>query len=107
MIYLATPYTHPDPRVEEQRFVEACRIANFYMLLGDMIFSHIVHCHPIATRFKMPTNHEFWLAYNKHFLSLSELLRVAKMPGWANSRGVNAEIIMAREANISVEFVEP
>jgi hypothetical protein len=48
MIYLASPYSHPDPAVREARFREACRAAAKLMRLGQPAFSPIVHGHPIA-----------------------------------------------------------
>ena len=37
MIYLASPYSHPDPAVREERFREACRAAAKLISLGRIV----------------------------------------------------------------------
>ena len=45
MIYLASPYSHPDPSVREQRFQNACRIAAELMRSGRIVYSPVAHSH--------------------------------------------------------------
>lgn len=50
MIYLASPYSHPDPAVEELRFEAACEAACKLMQQGHHVFSPIAHTHPVGRR---------------------------------------------------------
>ncbi len=48
MIYLASPYSHPDAVVREYRFRAACQAAASVMRSGQHVFSPIAHSHAIA-----------------------------------------------------------
>ncbi len=59
MIYLASPYSHPDARVRQRRFEEACQAAAAITRAGLSVFSPISHSHPIA-RYGVPTGWDYW-----------------------------------------------
>ncbi len=59
MIYLASPYSHPDPAVREQRFRAACRAAAELIRAGHVVISPVVHGHPMAALGCRP-NGRFW-----------------------------------------------
>lgn len=106
MIYLASPFTHPDADVRERRFQEACRAAAALMRAGLTVFSPIAHSVPIA-RFGLPTNWEFWSQVDRDYLSRCDLLAVLTLPGWRESVGVTAEIEFAREFGLPIVYVAP
>ena len=106
MIYLATPYSHPDPEVREVRFEHACVIAGELMHAGHLIFSPIAHTHPIAIRCDLPTDWAYWRRYDLGMLTMCDRLLVAKMEGWEESKGVQAEIEIAKDRGIPIEYLE-
>lgn len=106
MIYLATPYSHPNPEVREARYIRACQIAGALMRRGEHVFSPIAHCHAIARTCEMPTNWEFWREHDRKYISLSSELRVVKMDGWDISVGVGEEIEIARSYGVPVTYIE-
>ena len=67
MIYLASPYTHPDPRVHEARFDAACVAAAALVRARHVVFSPIVHGHPLA-RFALPIEWEYWERFDREYL---------------------------------------
>lgn len=67
-IYLAVPYTHPDPKVRRARFEAVTRAAGELMKRGHVVLM---------------------------------------LPGWEQSRGVEAEIAAARENGVPIEFLNP
>ena len=106
MIYLASPYSHPDPAVMEQRFETACRVAGWLMARGEIVFAPICHTHPIAVRCELPRGWEFWSRYDREMVSRANRLVVVKMDGWQTSVGVTAEIEIAEDLGIPVEYME-
>ena len=104
MIYLATPYTHSDPSVMEARFDAACRFAGAMMARGHLVFSPIAHTHPIAVKCGLPRGWEFWDRYDREMIAACEKLVVVMMDGWRESKGVNAEIDIARSLGKPVEY---
>lgn len=105
-MYLASPYSSHDPHVMEQRFEKVCQVTVSLMSLGILVYSPIVSCHPLAVRFKLPTDWEFWAKTDREFIAASSKVIVAMMDGWQESRGVAAEIAIANELGIPVEYLE-
>jgi hypothetical protein len=105
LVYLATPYTHPDPSVMESRFDAACRIAGRLMADGELVFSPIAHTHPIAVCCELPRHWEFWAKYDRAILATCARVVVAMLPGWDQSKGVAAEIAIAQELSVPVEYL--
>ena len=105
MIYLATPYSHPDESVMERRFDEACKIAGELMAQGLVVFCPIAHTHPIAVRCELPRDWNYWEKFDEEFIRSSEKVIVAMMTDWQESKGVRAEIEIARRLGISIEFM--
>lgn len=106
MIYLASPYSHPDPAVREQRFRAACRAAVALLHAGQVVFSPITHSHPLAQH-GLPENWQFWERYDRAFLERCDEVVVLTLDGWEESVGVQAEILIARELGKPVRYVAP
>ena len=82
MIYLATPYSHPDPEVMKARFRQACRIAGELMLAGKVVYCPIAHTHAIAEETGIDRTWEFWERFDRPFIEVCTEVCVAKMDGW-------------------------
>jgi hypothetical protein len=100
VIYLASPYSHPDPLIMQSRFEVAERVTAQLLNKRVWVYSPIVHCHALATRFNLPRNFEFWRDYNFALLRHASELYVTDMPGWDESKGVAAELNFARQCGI-------
>jgi hypothetical protein len=48
MIYVISPYSHPDLAVRQRRFDAACRAAAALARDGHLVISPIVHGHPLV-----------------------------------------------------------
>lgn len=106
LVYLATPYRHPDAEIREHRFREVNRVAGDMMRRGELVFSPISHTHPIALAGDLPKDCEFWQAYARTMLRACNKLAVLMQDGWQDSVGVQDEIAIAREMHLPVEFIE-
>ena len=106
MIYLASPYSHPDRAVRELRFREACRAAAKFMRCGQVVFSPIAHGHCICT-YGLPTDWRFWEPFDRHHLERCDEFVVLMIDGWHESVGVQAEIRIAGEFGKPVRYVAP
>lgn len=106
LIYLATPYSDPDPLIREQRFRVVNAVAARLMRDGFHVFSPISHTHPIAEAGDLPRGWEFWEAYDRTLLSACGKIIVLMQAGWRESTGVTAELAIAAEMGLVVEFLE-
>lgn len=106
MIYLASPYSHPDPSVREHRYHAACRAAAAMLRDGYVVFSPIVHSHPLVA-FGLPTAWSAWERIDRAYLERCDEVMVLMLDGWEASVGVRAEIDIARALGKQVRFVAP
>ncbi len=107
MIYLASPYSHQDLSVMEARWKQVCVIAGRLMNEGHVVFSPIAHTHPIADHCALPRGWDYWERFDREFIQASDKLVVAMMDGWKESKGVQAEILIAQELGKPVDYLEP
>jgi hypothetical protein len=107
LTYLASPYTHPDPKVREERYLAACRKAADLMLAGKVIFCPIAHSHPIAEQ--MPdgkaVDGAFWKQQDEPYMAMCDELIVYMLPGWDTSSGIAHEIKVAEERGIPIQYL--
>lgn len=106
LIYLAVPYSHPDPAVRQERFEKVNSMAARLMQAGYLIFSPISHTHPIALAGGLPTGWEYWQAYDRAVLKSCSAMLVYALHGWRESKGVAGEIAIAQELGIPVRYVD-
>lgn len=107
LIYLATPYSSPDPTVKEHRFEVVNRVAAQLMSAGQYVYSPISHTHPIALAGDLPGNWEYWEAHDRTMLAACSKLIVLRQKGWAQSVGVAGEIAIAEEMGLPIEYIDP
>lgn len=106
LVYLASPYSDPDPDVMRQRFEAVNLRAAIMMVEGHHVFSPISHTHPIAIAGSLPTGWAFWEAYDRAILSCCCRLVVLCQDGWRESEGVKTEIKIATELGLTVEYID-
>lgn len=107
LVYLATPYSHPDPRVRERRFAAVNVLTAKLMKEGQLVFSPISQSHPIAVAGGLPGDWAYWKEYDEAILAICKKLIVFCQEGWRDSVGVAAEIELAKETGIPVEYCYP
>jgi nucleoside 2-deoxyribosyltransferase len=105
LVYLASPYSHDDPQVMEGRFTAVCQVAAQIMAEGIHVYSPIAHTHPIAMVGDLPKHWEYWAEYDRVMIAACDQLWVAMIDGWKDSRGVAAEIEIARCMGKPVDYL--
>ena len=106
-IYLAAPYSDPDPAVRKARVDAATRIAAFLMSKGHVVFSPITHGHAVARHLDLANvkhDHAFWMGQCLPLLGGCALLVIVPLPGWENSRGIATEREYASDCNMPELF---
>jgi nucleoside 2-deoxyribosyltransferase len=107
MIYLASPYSDPNPVVMEERFRAACIAAGELMNQGLVVFSPIAHTHPIAVACNLPRGWDYWHQFDLEFIRAADALIVLRLPGWNKSKGIDGELSIARDLCIPIDFIDP
>lgn len=115
MIYLATPYSHPDPQVRHERFFAAVTEAAERTARGVLCYSPIAHSHHIAQLLSViphdleadPGSFDAWRNHSLDMLRRCDSMEVVMMDGWRESIGIAGEIQYAEANGIIVEYAEP
>ena len=84
MLYLASPYSDPDPLIMKTRFLLAEQVTARLLQREIWVYSPIVHCHELALKYELPTDFTFWRAYNFAMLRHADELFVLKIPATLN-----------------------
>lgn len=106
LIYLASPYSHPEDAVREQNFVKVSQAAAKLTAEGKVVISPITYGHTLVGFHQMPVDWAFWENFCISILSRCDKLIVYKMEGWDQSRGLDAEVKYAIAKGIPVEYLE-
>lgn len=104
-IYLASPYSHPDPFVREERYLRAMRACIYFLRTEQHVYSPIVHCHELAKIGALPTDSDFWLSYNFTMLASAVKLVILRIEGYDISLGISREKAKAEALKIPVEYL--
>jgi len=105
MIFIASPYSHPEAEVRHLRFLSALRYANSLIARGRPAFSAIAYGHPFAVELEAPTNFHHWRDFNHHMIDVAREVHVLLLYGWEDSQGVADEIAYAMGNNRPVTYI--
>lgn len=105
-IYLACPYSHPNPEERELRFLLSCKKAAQLMEQGHIVFSPLSHSHPISKYTVVePCDHDFWLRQDLPMIDWCDELWIYQLDGWEKSKGIQVEIKKAESLRKPIQYV--
>jgi len=105
-IYLATPYSHKDKEVRQQRYEKITEITSLFMSKGYIVFSPITYAHPISDKYELPKDWLFWERMGRAFVSWSDVVAIYAPEGYKNSVGVMAELDIASKLNKDIVMID-
>lgn len=103
--YLASPYSHVDQSVRDFRAAEVNRYAGHLMASGLYVMPTIYMTHENTKSFEFPTDHIWWMGFNKAFIDPSAGMIIAQIPGWDVSKGIVQEINYCRSIGLPVIMI--
>jgi hypothetical protein len=108
MLYLACPYSHPNPQIRDDRFRIVNHAAAKLMQAGIVVFSPLSHSVPISSELSdtMTQSHEFWMLQDLPILRRCDEILVLGLRGWHESLGVRQEIFEAITYKIPITFIQ-
>ena len=104
MIYLASPYSHPEESIRIQRYDLAVAALVEFIKIGKLVYSPIAQCHICVTRHNLPAGSAYWERYNNNFIERSDAVYVLCIDGWAESKGIRGEVAWAMLRGVPIEF---
>ena len=106
IIYLASPYTHPERMVREIRFHKVTEYTAKLVAEGNIVFSPISYGHLLSEFHNMPTDFEFWENFCLTFLSKCDEMYILKLEGWEESEGIDQEEQFCNFNNKPVKYID-
>lgn len=109
MIYLASPYSSPEPEVRSKRYWDTVKAVAALTPRhpSHFIYSPIVHHHVVALESNLPKDALYWQQVNKIALYKADQLWILRLTGWHVSKGVVMELGWARAAGKPIMHIEP
>ena len=107
LIYLASPYSHPDADVRRDRFERVCVAAGLLLENGHLVYSPIAHSHSIAELSYMATGWVDWSRLDAEMLRRCDRVIVLMIDGWEESKGIMAEVALAEQMGMRVTYMTP
>lgn len=112
LVYLAAPYTAGGMATAFTTLYRVLKINHAAASLfrrGFLVFSPISHTHPIkeACPEAMGGGWDFWKEYDTRMIDCCDEMIVFMLPGWEMSKGVNAEIKIAKSIGMRVRYMCP
>jgi len=96
MIYLASPWSHPERSCRLRRYEDALAATVALFRAGHDVFSPIVYSHPLHEA-GLGGCWDTWQRFDRRMIAACSMVWVLAMDGWKESKGVNAEIDLAAE----------
>jgi NTP pyrophosphatase (non-canonical NTP hydrolase) len=103
--YLATPYSHAQWEVKEQRFHLTTLTAYYLFNQGKLVYSPITHNVPIDN-LGILGDWKVWSDFDHSMLSRCDQLLILKLEGWKESKGIAAERAYAQAHGIPIEEMD-
>jgi hypothetical protein len=105
MYYLASPYSHPDPQVREERYLSVMKRSAELLNQNVYVFSPILYSHEMSKLYQMPTDAAWWWDFNRTIMDKCDGLILHAIPGWKESVGVAQEMQYAKDINLQITFM--
>lgn len=104
-IYLASPYSHPDPYVREVRYLQAARVTTELLAIGIWTYSPIVHNHNLAKGYGLAMGWDRWQHFDRALIAPSRFMAILQLPEWEQSEGIKGELSFCLSTGKDVAYI--
>lgn len=105
LIYLAAPYSDPDPEVVKDRMTRFYATHAMLLARGDITVSPLLN-HEVVGRHQIKGEWAFWQRYSETLLGRCDEMWIVTLPGWEASPGVQGEIAFAKSRAIPIRHID-
>jgi len=105
--YLASPFSDPDPKVREQRYLQTIEAVEILRQKGVYVYSPIIHWYEVSKRYNLDYDFETWRELNHEIIDKLDGIIVLCINGWKESKGVYDEINKLRRYNKRHSLYKP
>lgn len=95
-IYLACPYSHPEPAIQQERLEKVSRVAGLLIQKDFLVYSPVSHGVNIAKHCAMNGDYKTWQNHCLSMLRRSKYAIALLLKGYEESIGMNDELSWCR-----------
>ena len=106
MIYLASPYTHEDKKIEQERVELTINCVANLLRKNILVYSPIVYAHQMVVNFDLDGGWKQWQEMSFNMIECCSEVWVLMLDGWEKSKGVIEEIKYASQAGKETRYVK-
>jgi len=107
VIYLASPYSHENLIVLNDRVLSAASVGGKLMrTTGHVFMVPVPHSHMIGEMLNNSLDHQFWLKQCFGLLERCDEIWIVTLNGWKESVGINLEIEYAKSLGIPIRTID-
>jgi uncharacterized protein DUF1937 len=109
IVYLACPYTDPDPEVRKHRFDCVTMAAAHLIEQGLIVYSPLTMTHPVdlvLAREGETLGSDYWVRFDEAFMAVCSRMVILKLDGWESSSGVRRETEWFVSHGQPIEYLE-
>jgi hypothetical protein len=109
IVYLACPYTDPDPKVRSHRFKRVTSAAAHLIEQGLIVYSPLTMTHPIdlvLTAEGETLGSDYWVRFDEAFMAVCSKMVILKLEGWETSSGISRETEWFVSHGQPIEYLE-
>lgn len=103
LIYVAAPYSDPDPAVIEARMAVVTRYMARAVMRGELVVSPLLFHYALQHEPALGADWDTWQVYSETLLIQCAEMRILCLPGWEESAGVSGEFAFAQRHGIPVK----
>jgi len=92
--------------VRRRRFEQVVLAAAHLMRQGEVVFCPISHSHDIGIVLGEESSFEMWMDQDLPILRACSNVKVLRLDGWEQSRGVGREVDEAMSIHIPITFID-
>jgi len=102
MIFLSSPYSHPNPLTRAERSRKAGKAMLMLAQEGILAVSPVFLGHSLEEKFHTVLPYEYWIDLDLHLMSRCNSVYVLTLPGWRESKGVRQECELAVKLSLPI-----
>jgi hypothetical protein len=113
LMYMASPYLGGTEKVtgytplKSTRYQQAVNAAAELTNSDRIVFSPIVHSHPLAMKAGLPGNFEFWNYFDTKIIEACDSFGILQLNGWDKSSAHKNELSLAIKFSLPVYEIDP
>jgi|SRR5579884_288218 len=108
IIYLAAPYTDPNPAVRRERFIKVTEASAYLISQNLKVVSPLTATHPIdlvMIKNGIILDSDYWVDNDLMYMEMCTEMIILQLEGWEKSSGIKREVKFFQDHNLPISYM--